>query len=267
MVEHVPIREVPDVLLSRGLHTVSTRDIQLLTGLDVHGVHAGMARLRSAGKVFSPAKGFYVIIPPHYRGWGSVPALDFIDPMMGWMDRSYYISMLSAAELHGAAHQRPQVFQVMVDRHVPDRDFGRTRLRFFTSRHTADAEVIRRNSATGSVRVASTEVTALDLTSRPSDGGGLSNVATVVSELASGVGLDPQRLVTAGRNYPAASLRRLGWILDHIEASIDLSPLDQYVSALAPARAVVLLDPSGGRVGRTNRRWGLVENSLVEIDQ
>lgn len=267
MVERVPIREVPDELLSRGIHTFTTGDVRSLTGLDAHGVHGGMARLRSAGKVFSPAKGFYVIIPPQYRSWGAVPALDFIDPMMSVLGRTYYVSMLSAAELHGAAHQRPQVFQVMVDRHVPDRDLGRTRIRFFTSRHTADAEVLRRNSATGSVRVASTEVTALDLTSRMRDGGGLSNVATVVSELAGGVGLDLQRLVTVGRNFPAASIRRLGWILDHVDASIDLSPLDQYLSKLAPARAVVLLDPSGGRVGRTNRRWGLVENSLVEIDQ
>jgi predicted transcriptional regulator of viral defense system len=47
------------------------------------------------------------------------------------------VALLSAAELHGAAHQAPQVFQVMVDRHVRDRGVGRARLRFFASTHVA----------------------------------------------------------------------------------------------------------------------------------
>ena len=35
----------------------------------------------------------------------------------------YYVGLLSAAELFGAAHQRPQVFQVVVDKYLPDRAF------------------------------------------------------------------------------------------------------------------------------------------------
>ena len=38
------------------------------------------------------------------------------------------IALLTAAAMHGAAHQAPQTFQVITDKHVPDRELGRNRL-------------------------------------------------------------------------------------------------------------------------------------------
>lgn len=38
--------------------------------------------------------------------------------MMAHLGRDYYLGWLSAAEMYGAAHQRPQVLQVAVDRHL-----------------------------------------------------------------------------------------------------------------------------------------------------
>ena len=67
-------------------------------------------------------------------------ALDFIDALMGAFGRRYFVALLSAAELYGAANQRPQVFQTMVDQPVEDRDFGRVRLRFYTRRHLPDVQ-------------------------------------------------------------------------------------------------------------------------------
>lgn len=60
--------------------------------------------------------------PADYRSWGVLPGELFIDGMMRALGREYYVSLLTAAAMHGAAHQAPQVFQVMVDRHVADRD-------------------------------------------------------------------------------------------------------------------------------------------------
>lgn len=51
------------------------------------------------------------------------------------LGRDYYVSLLTAAAMHGAAHQAPQVFQVMVDRHVADRDIERVKLRFYTNEY------------------------------------------------------------------------------------------------------------------------------------
>ena len=65
-------------------------------------------------------------IPAEYRSWRAVPASHFIDPMMRHLDHGYYVGYLSAAEVHGAAHQRPQVFQVITDARLNDRTFDRS---------------------------------------------------------------------------------------------------------------------------------------------
>jgi predicted transcriptional regulator of viral defense system len=267
--ETSPIRigALPDHLLARGIHAVTTGEVMSLTALDAHAVHEGMARLRAAGKAFSPAKGLYVIIPPQYRSWKAVPALDFIDPMMTVLGRDYYVGLLSAAELYGAAHQRPQALQVMVDRHVADRTFGRVDLRFLVNRHAARADVVEHNSATGTVRLASRLTTALDLATRPRDGGGLSNVATVVHDMAEGGQLDLGRLRHLAQLYPLSTIRRLGWLLEHLELPVNLAAMEHLLPTSAGMRATTLLDPSGPRSGSTNRRWGLVENAEVEPDR
>lgn len=266
MTERISIRDLPDVLLSRGIHNATTRQIENFTGLTAHDVHEGMARLRAAGKAFSPAKGLYVLIPPQFRSWGSVPAMDFIDPMMKVLDRCYYVALLSAAEIHGAAHQRPQAFQVMVDRYVPNRILGRAHLQFYINKHVDDTDVVKKNSSTGTFRVASPETTALDLATRPGESGGLSNVATVLRELADGVGLNPEQIVASANHYPMATIRRLGWLLEHVEAPVDFTRLENFVVLSGRKRASVLLDPSGKRTGSASRRWGLVENVDVEPD-
>jgi predicted transcriptional regulator of viral defense system len=266
MKDRVALRELPEYLLEHGKYFATVAELCRLTGGDAHAVTVGMARLRAKGRVFSPAKGLHVVIPPEYRQWGAPPALDFIHPMMTTLKRDYYVSMLSAAELHGAAHQHPQVLQVMVGRHVPDRDFGRSRIRFFLGRHVTQVGVVMKNSNSGVVQVSSPEVTALDLATRPGDCGGVSNVATVIAELSTGVGLEPLRIVETARCYPAAALRRLGWLLEFVEAPFDLGLLEKRVNEHSIHRASTLLDPSGPRRGMSSRRWGLVENVTVEPD-
>ena len=266
MAKHVPIRDIPNYLLERGRISATTKELQQLTGVNAHAVAVGMARLRAAGRMFSPAKGLHVVVPPEYRKWGAPPALDFIHPMMTMLKREYYVAMLSAAELHGSAHQRAQVLQVMVQHHVPNRDFGRARFRFFVGRHVTQVGVITKNSNSGTVRVSNPEVTALDLAARPLDCGGVSNVATVIAEIATGVGLDPTRLDTEARRYSVATLRRLGWILEFVESPFDVGKLEKLLQAQPETRASMLLDPSGPRKGKTSRRWRLVENVAVEPD-
>src|SRR5207244_1004210 len=138
-------------LLAHGRSVVTLSEAAELMGLHPKAAADALTRLRRAGVMFSPQRGLYVAIPAQYRTWGVVPAMDFIDQMMAAADRSYYVALLSAAELYGAAHQRPQVFQVMVDRGFADRDFGRVRLRFYTNTRLRQVPVQLRNSATGQV--------------------------------------------------------------------------------------------------------------------
>ncbi len=264
----VPPRRLADHLLAHGRPVVTLAEVAALTGLTTKAAADALVRLRRAHQMFSPHRGLYVAVPPQYRLWGVVPALDFIDPMMQMMRRRYYVGLLSAAELHGSSHQRPQLFQVMVDRVVADRDFERVRLRFYSHTRLGSIPVQQRNSATGQVRVSTPEATCLDLVTRPGEAGGLSNVATVVSELAGESGLETADLVGVAQHYPMASLRRLGWLLEYVEAPIDVEPLRRAISAQEPQRRrpVTLLDPAAPHSGHGDQRWGVVVNMEVEPD-
>ena len=154
----IAAHELPDFLLGRGQHTFVTAEAQALTGRSDDAVRKGLERLAQARRIFSPSRGFYVVVPAEFRSWGVVPGAHFVDGMMRTLDRRYYVALLSAAEMHGAAHQAPQVFQVMVDRHVKDRDLGRVRLRFYTSRHAVEGAVEQRNVPTGRLRLSTCEL-------------------------------------------------------------------------------------------------------------
>ena len=266
VISRVAPRMLADHLLSHGRAVVTLAEAAEVLGLTEHAASDALTRLRRAGQLFSPTPGLYVAISPEFRLWGAVPAMDFIDQLMTAVGRVYYVGLLSAAERHGAAHQAPQVFQVMVGRQFPDRDFGRVRLRFFTNARAAHVPVTLINSATTQVRVSTPEATVFDLVSRPYASGGPSNVATVIGELAEDGKLDPGRLVSVASLYPQSSVRRMGWMLDFLEIDLDQDRLLPLLTEFRGGRPNAYLTPGGRRSGRTNRRWGLVENTAVEPD-
>ncbi|CAN5474899.1 hypothetical protein BH23ACT9_BH23ACT9_02180 [soil metagenome] len=254
---------LPDVLLSEGVSTFDSAQAARRTGLSRDRVYGALKRLADAGEIFSAARGFYVIIPPEYRSWGAVPASWFIDPMMAHLGRSYYVGLLSAAELLGAAHQRPQVFQVVVDRYLPGRAFGRVRMQFIVNKQASLLATAAVNSPTGTMRVSTPEGTALDLASRPLDSGGLSNVATVMIELYESREVAEASLIDAARLYPSASGRRAGYLLERF-ANIRLDALHGF--ARPEVREPAPLDASGARRGHIDQRWNLRLNTEIEPD-
>lgn len=88
---------------------------------------AALRRLRQKGELAMPYRGFYIVVPPEFRNIGCLPAGHFIPSLMAYLDEKYYAGLLSAAEYHGAAHQRPQVFQVVVARNKSEITCGKVR--------------------------------------------------------------------------------------------------------------------------------------------
>lgn len=66
-------------------------------------------------KIVSVYKGYYVIVSHQYSFKGILPPHLFIDGLMKFLQRKYYVSLLSAAAIHGAAHQQPQEYYVMIE--------------------------------------------------------------------------------------------------------------------------------------------------------
>jgi predicted transcriptional regulator of viral defense system len=259
----VPIGELPDRLLSRGTYAFTSSDAARAAGISPDAARVALARLVTKKLIFSPARGLYICIPPEYRTWGALPAPWFVDPLMNHLGRSYYVGLLSAAEQHGAAHQRPQSFQVVVDRKVRDRTFGRVRLRFVSHRAVSDLPTVRMNVPTGTMAVSTPELTAVDLANRPDDAGGLHNLATVVIDLAAEGNVDVAKLTDVGAHFPIAAGRRLGWLLDQF-TELDLAPLAESLTRGAAEPSA--LDPHGPRLGHVDQRWHLRINATVEPD-
>jgi predicted transcriptional regulator of viral defense system len=255
------LHELPDILLARGRHTASTEELLELTGLDRATLHGGLHRLRQSGAIISPARGLYAVVPAQYRAWGSPPAEWFIDAMMEHLARRYYIALLTAAAMHGAAHQAPQSFQVMTDKYVPDRELGRNRLRFYTSRYMTGAPTERRTGPSGYLRLATPETTAVDLVEHPRQSGGLSNVATVLIELGE---LDGATLGRIAAPRGKATARRLGWLLESHRPEVNLDSLR--VLARPEQGTATLLSASGPARGPHDRGWGLRVNTDVQPD-
>jgi predicted transcriptional regulator of viral defense system len=213
-------------------------------------------------RILAPRRGFYVVVPGEYRDLGSPPVSWFIDDLMAFLGVRYYVGLLSAASLHGAAHQAPQEFQVVCAKPLRSIRAGRQVLRFVVSRTINPAHITRWKTPTGSMAVSTPEATALDLVRHPRHCGQLGNVATVLSELAEA--MDPGRLASFALDEVAAT-QRLGWLLEKVG-----------VEALADAVYVVLqheqlwwvpLVAGEPRAGvRRNERWHILENVELEFE-
>lgn len=251
---------LPDALIARGRYWATTAELAELTRQSGAVLHTSLARLARAGRLFSPARGLYVMVPAEYRSWGVVPGDWFVDAMMRHLGREYYVGFLSAAAIHGAAHQAPQTFQVVTSKPLADRDIERVRLRFTTSRLVSEMSTERLTVHTGYLTVATRETTAVDLVWRYRLGGGVSNVASVLAELGE---LDGEALARLAPLRGRATARRLGWLLERLRPDVDTHWLR--VVARPEEGEPVLLTP-GRRRGRLDRSWGLRINADVEPD-
>ncbi len=261
MVTHLRVNDLPDHFLSQGRFSASTEEISELTGIARRALGPALKRLRDRRLAFSPARGLYCFVPPEYRSWGVTPGAWMIDDTMRHLGRDYYVSLLSAAEMHGAAHHAPQVFQVLVGIQTADRDIGRVRLRFVLDAHLDNGAVETRGVPTGTVRVGTREQTAVDLVAHHRHAGGWSNVATVLGELER---LDGGELARLAGHRPLAQARRLGWLLDRFAAGIDTDPLASL--ACRPTALPTPLEPAAARAGELNERWALIVNADVQPD-
>lgn len=256
-------KDLADHLLSQGRYDFTVEEAMELLGLHRDAAIDALRRLRNRDAVFSPAKGLYVAVPPEYRSWGVIPGEWFVDAMMRHLRRPYYIGLLSAAAIHGAAHQAPQVFQVMTDDAsvLRDRDFGRVRVRFHSNKFIRDEPTEQITVPTGYAIVATKETTVVDLITHLRVTGGLSNVATIIREIGQ---LHGSSLARVASRRGRSVVRRTGWTVEHFGQVDDLEALHQ--AARLDLGDPALLDPSRPKRGRTDRDWRVRLNTTVEPD-
>lgn len=253
-----------DDLVANGRHHFTTKDAILAIGKGANAVRSQLRRLKRLGRIATPIRSFHVVVAPEYRRLGCLPAIHFIDQLMNEIDEAYYITLLSAAEIYGAAHQRPQSLYVMVNKNRPDVACGQVRIVFIARNTVSQIPIKKINTPRGYARCATPEVTALELVGYPHQAGGLNNVATVLVDLAEK--LDAGKLLEAATLSPVGWSQRLGYLLELVAETEIAKPLASYVQAHAntytPLRR---LQPVAG--AKRCSRWKLIINEDVEPDE
>ena len=161
-------------VLSVGRISFSIEEVMQQSGYGRKIAQVSLSRLASNGEIALVRRGFYVIITPEFSLQKNVPPLMYIDDLMRYIGRDYYISLLSAAALHGAAHQQPMRFFVTTGM-PPVRNIENDRLHiaFNIKKEWNNSCITQMKTRTGYVNV-STPETTLWKTNALSDWHGLS---------------------------------------------------------------------------------------------
>jgi predicted transcriptional regulator of viral defense system len=211
-----------------------------------------------------PRSGFYLIVDPQHRALGALPPSWWIDDLMRFHGVRYYVGLLSAAALHGAAHHQPQELQVVAGSVLRQLTAGRVRMRFFFRRHIGRAVTEQMKTPTGYIPVSTAETTALDLVRYRKGAGSIDHVATVIAELAERIGA--RKLVAVARMVDELPvIQRLGYLLEWTGHSSLADGLANLLRARSPR--MVPLEPRGpDGVGEVNHRWHLLVNTSIEVE-
>ena len=222
------------------------------------------ARLTKKNRILRIRSGFFVIVPLEYRVIGILPAEWFIADLMAYLEQPYYVGLLSAASLQGAAHQQPQQFQVVTT--VPQREIRKKGLaiRFFFKTNFNATPVTQIKVQTGHIPVSTPESTAIDLIRYARSIGGVDRAITVLQEL--GESMDPAKLIDAVKaegNLVCA--QRLGWLMEKAGYATLVPDLARLIADTNPS--FTRLDPSlpAGKAEK-DTRWRLLINTDVEGD-
>jgi predicted transcriptional regulator of viral defense system len=260
---HKKVVDFIDELQSGGRYTFSFDEaLEEVDGSEV-ALRSAIRRLKEKGRLVSPRRGFFVIVPIEYRSTGAPPASWFVDDLMRFLEQPYYVGLLSAAAVHGASHQHPQVFQVMTNIPTASMSAARARLEFFRKRRLERSETIETKTETGTMLVSSPETTVFDLIRHVHASGHLSNVATVFAEL--GEVVTPEKLASAARAASWPEVQRVGYLLERVGQDALAEPLAAMLGKRRK-RSALLRPDSGARGAPFDKRWSLFINEEVEPD-
>ena len=233
------------------------------------GVKNALNRLVKKSEIVPVLKGFYAIIPIGYALRGMVPPELYIDNLMKYLNRQYYISLLNAAVFYGAAHQQPQIFSVITS-FPPLRDTTKkgSRIVFISTRKAIlQAWLKPFRTEYGDIQVSKPELTAADLITFQKEIGGLNRACTVLCELAESVNFES--LDKAFFDYvPTATIQRLGHLL---EIELEQPDLAEILFAKSQEfgckfQKMPLKYSKPIEDCKTNAKWKIIINETIEID-
>ncbi|OWR81555.1 hypothetical protein SJDPG12_08790 [Porphyromonas gingivalis SJD12] len=246
-------------VLAEGRLTFSRQEL-ISRGVSPELVKRTISRYTQLGKLYSIRQGFYAIVTPEFSTQNRVPEVLFIDDLMKYLRIPYYVSLLSAAALHGAGHQQPMSFFVTQSgTKIRDIETGKYLIDFTLSQHWESESVMSLKTRTGYIQVSTPEATIFDLVISQKKIG-LGRSIEVIQELTDIIQKSKMRSLV--RFYPVAIRQRVGYILDFIgvDSTIIESSLKSEILHKVP------FSLSKPRVGTADEKWKVIMNETITTD-
>ena len=266
---HNYILKYVENLQSQGRYVFSLKEVKSEFNKVKTGNSLSMAllRLSQKGKIVSVKKGVYVIVPPEYAGSEILSPYLFINDMMKYSGREYYLGLLSAAAFHGAAHQQPQEICVVTTKPSIRTILVRgVKINFICRENIRLQGIEERKTDTGYIRISGPELTAVDLIQFRKRGGELIRVTEVIGELLDK--LDSKKLKKLAHSHiPIPVIQRFGYILDNVFKEKLLA--DALFNAVkSRLKRLTALNPSYDISSfKSENRWKIIENTILEPEE
>jgi len=219
-------------------------------------------RLKQKNKLAQVRKEFYVIVPPQYSRRGMVPPTLFIADMMDFLDREYYVGLFSAAAFHGAGHQQPMEFQVIIKK-PPLRNIKNQKLNisFYTKTNWEQGQIIEKKTETGYINVSSPELTAFDLVLHHRKIGGLNRIIPILEDLTETI--KPSLLSKTAKTQKTPNIQRLGYLLDELDNESLANSLHKLLHD--KPKEIPLSLAHKERTGSVNQKWNVTLNTELDF--
>ena len=252
---------------ANGKYNFTTEGLHIQLGVSENALKKTLQRLKSQEAVVMVRRGFYVIVPPEYRAKGIIPTSFYVNDLMKFLNRDYYVGLLNAAAYHGAAHQQPQNYSVITEgialRSIKN---DKVSINFYIKKFWNKEDIIKKKVDTGYINISSAELTALDLVSYYNEVGGFNRVATLIEELKEVI--QPEKLIETIKKYEdTAVVQRLGYLLEYVLEENELSnALYKYLESIE--HYPTLLRPQKKKTENkiTGNKWKIVPNIEIEAD-
>lgn len=262
--KHNYIEDYLSNIRSKGKYSFSWMALKQEFSLSDNALNQRLFQLRKRNKIALIRKGFYVIIPPEYSQQKMLPVALFIDDLMQFLNRRYYVAFFSASALHSAAHQQPMEYYVVIEKPAMRAVIGTNfKINFLVKKGWSDSDIIKKKSDSGYFNVSSPELTALDLLYY-SNYTSISHIATILNELA--IEMQPTSLYHTALRYPlTASIQRLGYLLNKVTNREKLC--SQLKKALGQRKFnYVPLNANIKNEGLADNEWKVMLNTIIETD-
>jgi predicted transcriptional regulator of viral defense system len=272
MIEYNNIRDWIEDLPKRGKITFSKEEIELqFPHLTDRNIQNTLNRLVRKKKVQSVWRGFWVVVPVEYGLKGVVDPIEYIAQLMDFLGQQYYVGLLSAAAIHGAAHQQPmELMLVTPSNHLRAKIKNDVKISFVAKKDIPQQYLQRITVKSGYIPVSTPELTAIDLLLYVKNVGGINRVATVLSELAEVIAFE-KIASDFFQNANAADIQRLGYLLEALgfTETADLLFLKANEANLKFRKYPLCIKKQS--VNLTNfpvdERWKIIINEEIEIDE